>query len=73
MQDNRISAAQRELDQLEQPAPVVDRRPSLFGVNMLLGMQDKHIYAGTVPPDEVRRRRRVAKRARVARRANRSK
>lgn len=72
MQDN-ITAAQRQLAQLEQP-PTADQRPSRYGTGMLKGLQQlSTMYAGTVPPDEVKRRRRVAKRARVARRANRSK
>lgn len=41
------------------------------GSILLRALQSKHIYAGTVPPEVVARRRKRNKAARVARRANR--
>lgn len=38
---------------------------------ILVGLQGKHIYAGTVPPAVIKRRRAASKAARISRRRNR--
>lgn len=45
--------------------------PSAFQRVILGALQGRHLYAGTVPPAEVRRRRAANKQARQSRRANR--
>ncbi|MFQ6170389.1 hypothetical protein ACK8HX_02180 [Oryzobacter sp. R7] len=51
--------------------PPADEFTGLFQYGVLVGLQRKHIYAGTVPPQVVARRRRRNKQARLSRRANR--
>lgn len=46
-------------------------QPHPYQHAVLFGLQWKHIYAGTVPAGEIRRRRARAKAAKKARRANR--
>lgn len=46
-------------------------RPENFGMIRALQAQGKHIYAGTVDPDEIKRRRKANKVARASRRHNR--
>lgn len=45
--------------------------PKPFQRRILFALQTKHIYAGTVAPAEVRRRREANKAARLSRRKNR--
>ena len=67
------------LPKVTPPPPLVtqdDRPPAIPSVSLweravLGGLQRKHIYAGTVPPAVIARRRRRAKQARLSRRANR--
>ena len=48
-------------------------QPSEYQVNILFALQrtGKHVYAGTVPEAEIKRRRKANKVARVSRRKNR--
>lgn len=45
--------------------------PNPFQLTVLRALQGKHIYAGTVAPDEIAKRRAKNKAARVSRRRNR--
>lgn len=45
--------------------------PHSYQLAILLALQGKHIYTGTVGYDEIQRRRKASKRARVQRRVNR--
>lgn len=47
-------------------------QPSRYQTAILGGLQPKHVYAGTVPPAVVARRRAANKVARASRRHNRS-
>lgn len=46
-------------------------RPDPYQHGVLVGLQHKHIYAGTVPPAVIKRRRAASKAARISRRRNR--
>lgn len=45
--------------------------PDPYQHAVLVGLQGKHIYAGTVPPAVINRRRAASKAARISRRRNR--
>lgn len=45
--------------------------PDPYQHAVLTGLQGKHIYAGTVPPAVIKRRRAASKAARTSRRRNR--
>ena len=46
-------------------------KPPSFALAILMALQGKAIYMGTVPEAEIARRRKANKRARLSRRANR--
>lgn len=61
---------------LSENAIVLDKRPPVappsgYALTILLALQEKHIYSGTVAPAEKARRRAANKVARKSRRANR--
>lgn len=45
--------------------------PHSYQLAILMALQSKHIYTGTVDYDEIQRRRKASKRARLQRRTNR--
>jgi hypothetical protein len=45
--------------------------PTSYQLAIILALQHKHVYANTVGYDEIARRRKASKRARVQRRTNR--
>lgn len=55
----------------ERPTPTATPEDGQFQKRVLRGLQQKHVYAGTVPPAEVARRRAKNKAARKSRRRNR--
>lgn len=45
--------------------------PTSYQLAIILALQSKHVYANTVSYDEIARRRKASKRARLQRRTNR--
>lgn len=45
--------------------------PTSYQLAIILALQSKHVYANTVDYDEIARRRKASKRARLQRRVNR--
>ncbi|QOI67489.1 hypothetical protein SEA_BEUFFERT_94 [Streptomyces phage Beuffert] len=45
--------------------------PSSYQLAIILALQSKHVYANTVDENEIARRRKASKRARLQRRTNR--
>lgn len=73
LEHKNIETAMSELSPMERLRMQTEADTNTLGYAVFLGLQrQSNTYAGTVPPDEVKRRRRKNRAARVARRKNRA-